>query len=164
MRSFIRPAMLLSIPFLAALIAVPVAASTPRSGPPLADLAEIVARHAEANEVPSDLVAAVISMESNWRFNARNGSFIGLMQISPGTARALGYRGQATGLFDPETNITFGVRYLALAYRLSGGDLCQTIGRYQAGADTRKLARSSLANCARARALMASAQESISAQ
>ena len=46
----------------------------------------------------------------------------GLMQIKYSTARGLGYRGTAAGLLDPNTNLTWGVRYLAGAYRYAQGD------------------------------------------
>jgi soluble lytic murein transglycosylase-like protein len=47
---------------------------------------------------------------------------MGLMQIKYTTARGLGYRGSAAGLLDPDTNLTWGVRYLAGAYRMAQGD------------------------------------------
>jgi soluble lytic murein transglycosylase-like protein len=40
---------------------------------------------------------------------------VGLMQIRPQTAAMLGYGGDAAGLFEPETNVRFGVAYLARA-------------------------------------------------
>jgi soluble lytic murein transglycosylase-like protein len=45
----------------------------------------------------------------------------------------MGYDGGRAGLFDPETNIKFGMKYLAKAHRLSGGFTCGTILRYNAG-------------------------------
>ena len=39
------------------------------------------------------------------------------MQIKPATARMMGYSGSTNGLFDPETNIKFGMKYLAKAHR-----------------------------------------------
>ena len=75
-----------------------------------AEISRIIDRHAEANGLPVDLVKAVITVESSWHRNARNGSSIGLMQITPGTANTLGFKGASNSLFDPETNIAVGVR------------------------------------------------------
>lgn len=58
-------------------------------------------------------IMALIRTESD--FNARAlspaGAF-GLMQVLPSTAADMGYTGPAEGLFDPETNIRIGMRYL----------------------------------------------------
>jgi soluble lytic murein transglycosylase-like protein len=93
----------------------------------------IVDRKADENGLPPSLVRAIITVESSWKSSARNGSSVGLMQITPGTAHALGFRGAFNELFDPETNISLGTRYLAEAYRLADGDLCATVVRYQSG-------------------------------
>src|SRR5690606_23865914 len=83
----------------------------------------MIARHAEANGVPAYLARAVVRVESNFRPNARGSAGeVGLMQIKPSTARMLGYSGSIKGLFDPETNIRFGMKYLGQAHKLGGGD------------------------------------------
>ena len=122
-------------------------------------LSALAEKYAQSHGIPSALVHAVIAVESGWRRNARNGSSIGLMQITPSTARSLGYRGSTNDLFDPETNIKFGVQYLALAYERAGGDLCGTVGRYQSGIDADKINAANRAYCARAKNLMATYQE-----
>jgi soluble lytic murein transglycosylase-like protein len=58
---------------------------------------------------------------------------IGLMQILPSTARMLRFVGTASDLAVPETNIHYGVTYLAQAWRLAGGDLCTAVMKYRAG-------------------------------
>ena len=104
--------------------------------------------------VPPSLVQAVITVESGWRRDATNGTSIGLMQITPATARSLGYRGTVKGLFDPATNLSLGVRYLALAYERARGDLCGTVSRYQSGIDTQKPSAANRTYCARAKRLI----------
>ncbi len=90
----------------------------------------IVARYAPSLRVPESLVRAVIKAESNYRPDTRGGAGeIGLMQIKLETACPMGYAGSANGLFEPETNIRFGMKYLAMAYELSGGETCETILR-----------------------------------
>jgi Transglycosylase SLT domain len=58
---------------------------------------------------------------------------IGLMQLLPSTARMLGFSGTLAELAAPETNIHYGVTYLATAWRLAGGDLCTAVMKYRAG-------------------------------
>ncbi|MFP5078165.1 lytic transglycosylase domain-containing protein [Rhizobium sp. YIM 134829] len=96
--------------------------------------APLIETYAEAYGVPVDLAQAVIRVESNYNPKARGSAGeIGLMQIKPATARMMGYDGGRAGLFDPETNIKFGMKYLAKAHTLSGGFTCGTILRYNAG-------------------------------
>src|SRR5437763_17209990 len=73
----------------------------------------LVATHASANGLPEALVHRVIVRESKYqpRLIGRGGT-IGLMQIKLATARGLGYTGDAEGLRDPNTNLTYGVKYL----------------------------------------------------
>lgn len=95
---------------------------------------KIVSRYAAAYGVSSALAHAVIRIESNYRPNARGShGEIGLMQIKPATARMLGYTGSAKGLYDPETNIKYGMKYLAMANDLGDGTTCGTILKYNAG-------------------------------
>ena len=55
------------------------------------------------------------------------------MQIKLATARGLGYTGDAEGLRDPDTNLTYGVKYLAGAYRAANGDHDRAMHYYAAG-------------------------------
>ena len=61
------------------------------------------------------------------------GGTIGLMQIKLATARSLGYTGDAEGLRDPETNLVYGVKYLAGAYRAANGDHNRAMAYYASG-------------------------------
>src|SRR5437764_52595 len=83
--------------------------------------AEMVARHAAANGVPASLVHRVIMRESRYNPRAVSKGNYGIMQIRLGTARAMGYTGTASGLLDPEVNMTYAVKYLAGAYKTAGG-------------------------------------------
>ncbi len=110
----------------------------------------IIARHAQKQGVPVALAHAVVRVESNYRANVRGSAGeIGLMQIKPATARMMGYSGSAKGLYDPETNIRFGMKYLAKAHQLGGGDTCGTILRYNAGHGAKRMNKISAAYCAK---------------
>lgn len=94
----------------------------------------LVATHAMANGVPEALVHRVIVRESRYqpRLVGRGGT-IGLMQIKLATARGLGYTGTAAGLRDPETNLTYGIKYLAGAYRAASSDHARAMRYYASG-------------------------------
>jgi soluble lytic murein transglycosylase-like protein len=112
-------------------------AALPFSGSAQAQRAQydaLVAKHAEANGVPEALVHRVIVRES--RYHAAlvgRGGTIGLMQIKLATARGLGYTGDAAGLRDPETNLLYGVKYLAGAYRVANGEHGRAVAYYASG-------------------------------
>jgi len=117
--------------FIVALIALVQIALTPRA---IAEpLDPLIAKHAAANGVPESLVYRVIRIESRGNPRVVNKGNYGLMQIRLGTARGVGYRGTAQGLLDPDTNMTYAVKYLAAAYRIAGCNESRAISYYQRG-------------------------------
>ena len=97
------------------------------------DIDALVRAHAQANNVPEALVHRVILRESRYQPQLiGRGGCIGLMQIKLATARSLGYTGDVAGLRDPATNLTYGIKYLAGAYRAANGDHARAM-RYYAG-------------------------------
>ncbi len=95
---------------------------------------DMVARHAAANNVPEELVHRVIMRESKYQPHLTGkGNTIGMMQIKHATARGVGYTGTAQGLYDPETNVKYAVRYLAGAYRTADGNHDLAVRYYAAG-------------------------------
>ncbi len=116
----------------------------------------IIARYAASYGVPVSLAKAVIKIESNYRPNMVGGAGeIGLMQIKPATARMMGYSGSAKGLFDPDTNIKYGMKYLAMARDLGGGTTCGTILKYNAGHGATRMNPVSAAYCSKVKVQMA---------
>jgi soluble lytic murein transglycosylase-like protein len=94
----------------------------------------LVASHAQANGVPEALVHRVIVRESRYQPHLiGRGGTIGLMQIKLATARGLGYTGTAEGLRDPNTNLTYAVKYLAGAYRAANGNPNRAVSYYASG-------------------------------
>jgi soluble lytic murein transglycosylase-like protein len=94
----------------------------------------LVSTHAMANGVPEALVHRVIVRESRYQPQLiGRGGTIGLMQIKLATARGLGYTGTAEGLRDPNTNLTYAVKYLAGAYRAANGDQRRAVAYYAGG-------------------------------
>ncbi|MDP2731900.1 MAG: lytic transglycosylase domain-containing protein [Hoeflea sp.] len=117
--------------------------------------ADLISSHAKSQGVPESLAHAVISVESNYRANARGSAGeVGLMQIKPATARMMGYRGSAKGLYNPETNIKYGMLYLAKAHQLGGGTTCGTILKYNAGHGAKRMNPVSQRYCGKVTKLM----------
>jgi soluble lytic murein transglycosylase-like protein len=122
---------LLSLVWLAAIAVLPFSQGAQAQR---AEYDALVASHARANGVPEALVHRVIVRESRYQPHlVGRGGTIGLMQIKLATARGLGYTGDAAGLRDPDTNLTYGVKYLAGAYRTANGDHGRAIHYYASG-------------------------------
>lgn len=93
----------------------------------------MAAGQAGAAGLPASLVERVIRRESGGNPRAVHAGNYGLMQIRLSTARAMGYTGSAAGLLDPQTNMTYALRYLAGAYRAAGGNESRAIALYSRG-------------------------------
>ena len=128
-----------SVFFLAAAGAV---VSQAQAGNPSA-YAALIATHASANGIPVELARAVVRHESNFnpRVTGRAGE-IGLMQIKLQTARGMGYTGSRKGLYDPATNIKWGMKYLGQARRMAGGSECGMLSRYNGGLYNKRMIKS----------------------
>lgn len=96
------------------------------------ELEAIIASAADKHGVDPSLIKAVIRAESGFRSGAvsRTGAQ-GLMQLMPGTARALG-----VDPTDPGQNIDGGVRYLKQQLDRFGGDVKMALAAYNAGPGT----------------------------
>jgi hypothetical protein len=117
---------------------------------------DTIRREAEHAGVPSDIGDAVAQVESAYDPGAVGGvGEVGLMQIRPTTAAMLGYRGTLVGLFEPETNIRFGIAYLARAWQLADGDLCRALMKYRAGHGEERMTPLSVEYCRRVRTHLA---------
>jgi len=98
-----------------------------------ADYEQMVQSHAAANGVPAELVHRVIVRESRYNPRAVSKGNYGMMQIKLATARGLGYTGTAQGLLDPDTNLTYAVKYLAGAYKAANGNQNRAVSYYAGG-------------------------------
>lgn len=95
---------------------------------------DLITKLSRKHHISADLVHAVVQTESNYNVNALGTSGeIGLMQIKYSTARQFGYNGTRRQLYEPANNLEFGIRYLAKAQQLSGGNLCRTVLKYNSG-------------------------------
>ena len=92
--------------------------------------AEMVLAAAAANELPAALLSAVIQHESSYdpRATSPKGAG-GLMQLMPDTAREMG----VTDVYDPQSNIQGGAKYLKRMMTLFGNDIALAVAAYNAG-------------------------------
>jgi soluble lytic murein transglycosylase-like protein len=90
----------------------------------------IIYNEAKKNDLPPELVAAVVHTESKFVPTARsNRGAVGLMQLVPKTGRWLGAR----NLTDPAQNIQAGAKYLRYLTDRFSGDQQKAIAAYNAG-------------------------------
>lgn len=91
---------------------------------------EIILKESAENELPPELVAAVVKTESDFRPRlVSNKNAHGLMQIIPSTGKFMGAR----DLFNPHDNIRTGTKYLRYLYDRYEGDRTKTLAAYNAG-------------------------------
>lgn len=115
----------------------------------------IIKAEAKKHGVPASLVKAVIQVESSFRPHVTGAAGeVGLMQIKPATAAMMGFKGKAKDLYDPATNIRYGVAYLAKAHKLGGGSTCGTILKYNAGHGAKKMNPISKRYCQKVKRLL----------
>ncbi|MBV9742873.1 MAG: lytic transglycosylase domain-containing protein [Acidobacteriia bacterium] len=111
-------------------VAPPPIVAAPPSAPEPAPFPEQLA-DAAANKygLPADLVRSVMKAESSLHSNVVSPKgAIGLMQLMPGTAQALG-----VDPHDPAQNVEAGTRYLRALLEKYGGALRHALAAYNAG-------------------------------
>jgi len=116
----------------------------------------LIAKYAKQHGVPVHLARAVVQVESSFRADVTGAAGeVGLMQIKLATARGMGYKGSRQELYNPATNLYWGMKYLGRAYQLAGGTTCGTILKYNAGHGAKKMNRISSRYCGRVKRIIA---------
>lgn len=111
-----------------------------RTSNPKGNYGKLIAKYAAQHGVPYRLARAVVQVESSFRAGVTGGAGeIGLMQIKLATARHMGYKGTRKQLYNPATNLYWGMKYLGKAHRLAGGSTCGTILKYNAGHGAKRM-------------------------
>jgi soluble lytic murein transglycosylase-like protein len=91
---------------------------------------DLIYKEAKKNDLPPELVAAVVHTESKFNPTARSGAGAqGLMQLVPRTGRWLG----ANNLMNPTQNVQAGAKYLRYLTDRFHGDQQKAIAAYNAG-------------------------------
>ena len=110
--------------------AVPLPAGAAEEGKPARSLEEIIADASDRHLIDADLIRIMIAAESGGDARAVSPKGArGLMQLMPETAAELG----VTDVFDPETNVEAGTRYLRLLLERYDNDLVKALAAYNAG-------------------------------
>ena len=104
-------------------------------GPAVAEqsrIHQLVSAKAQKHGVPPKLAHAVVKAESNYNCRAKNpsSSAAGVMQVLRRTANSVGVTGS---LMNCDAGLEAGMRYLKIAYRNAGGDLCGAATLYNRG-------------------------------
>jgi soluble lytic murein transglycosylase-like protein len=115
----------------AALLAGSVCFARPAQRPTTYD--QMIAREAKIHGIPEAFVHRILMRESRYNPRLVHNHCFGLMQIKYATARGMGYRGDARGLLDAQTNLTYAVPYLANAYRLAEGNEDRATALFRGG-------------------------------
>lgn len=133
----------------------PAEGSAAAVSPPSSAIEALIDSAAADNGVPTDLARALVFVLSSYNPRATGqAGEIGLMQLIPETARAMGFTGSASELYDPAVNLRYGMRYLAKAQQLGGGGTCQTVHRYSAGIYAKAMTQASQRFCAKVQTAM----------
>ncbi len=113
-----------------AITSAPVGSLYPGETP---ELRRLINKYADYYRVPRPLVHRIVQRESDYRPQARNGPYYGMMQILPETARGMGFEGQPNDLLDAETNLRYAVKYLRGAWLVSDGNMDKAVSWYARG-------------------------------
>lgn len=94
------------------------------------NIEELILKYANENNLDADFVKAVVKQESGFNPNATSKcGAMGLMQLMPQTARALG----VVDAYNPEQNIQGGVKYLKSMMTRFDNDPKLALAAYNAG-------------------------------
>ncbi len=92
--------------------------------------ASMIAQAARSQNLPENLIHAVITTESAYDPSAvSSAGAVGLMQLMPDTAKRYG----VSNRYDPVDNVSGGTRYLKDLLKLFGNDLILALASYNAG-------------------------------
>jgi soluble lytic murein transglycosylase-like protein len=97
------------------------------------EMRRLIRAAAAEHDIPEALLHRVIQRESDYRADARNGPYWGLMQILPQTARTMGFRGEPRELLDPRVNLRYAGRYLRGAWIVADGSIDRAVMWYARG-------------------------------
>jgi len=118
------------------------------SSQPRSRFRDLIEKETAGTGLAPEIAEAVMGVESGYNAGAIGGvGEIGLMQVLPSTARMLGFTGTNAELAVPETNVHYGVTYLAQAWRLARGDLCTAVMKYRAGHGETRFSHLSVSYC-----------------
>jgi len=95
---------------------------------------DMILKYSRQFGVDPNLVAALMWQESggDWQATSPTGP-VGLMQVAYSTAQSLGFRGTRAELYNPETNLYYGVMVIRDSLRRYGQDYYKAVYAYYSG-------------------------------
>ncbi len=96
--------------------------------------------------VPTWFAMKIAKVESGFNPLVTGGAGeIGVFQLKCATARGIGYSGSCSGLYNPATNVRYGLKYLSMAVRSSHGNLRLAASKHNGGLGCNHIVRSYVA-------------------
>lgn len=96
--------------------------------------------------VPTWFAMKIAKVESGFNPLVTGGAGeIGVFQLKCATARGIGYSGSCSGLYNPSTNVRYGLKYLSMAVRSSHGNLRLAASKHNGGLGCNHIVRSYVA-------------------
>ena len=96
--------------------------------------------------VPTWFALKIAKVESGYNPMVTGGEGeIGVFQMKCQTARGIGYSGSCSGLYNPATNVHWGLRHLSMAVKASRGNLRLAASMHNGGLGCRHIVRSYVA-------------------
>lgn len=93
-----------------------------------------IKKYSKIFHVESALINAIIEQESQYKpYVTGDAGEVGLMQVMPSTAKAFGWNPETEDLYNVDTNIKYGVKYIAFLER-NFTNVMDVISAYNAGA------------------------------
>lgn len=110
------------------------------------EIAAIIREMAPYYGVPTWFALRIADVESDYDPYARGrAGEIGVYQLKCQTARVMGFEGDCTDLIDARTNVRWGLKHLARAIALSGGNLRLAASKHNAGLSRKSLVQGYIA-------------------
>ncbi len=110
------------------------------------NVVSLIKAEAPRSGVPTWFALKIAKVESGYNPLVTGGEGeIGVFQMKCQTARGIGYSGSCSGLYNPATNVHWGLRHLSMAVKASRGNLRLAASMHNGGLGTRHIVRAYVA-------------------
>jgi len=110
------------------------------------NVVSLIKAEAPRSGVPTWFALKIAKVESGYNPLVTGGEGeIGVFQMKCQTARGIGYSGSCSGLYNPATNVHWGLRHLSMAVKASRGNLRLAASMHNGGLGCHHIVRSYVA-------------------
>ncbi len=110
------------------------------------NVVSLIKAEAPRSGVPTWFALKIAKVESGYNPLVTGGEGeIGVFQMKCQTARGIGYSGSCSGLYNPATNVHWGLRHLSMAVKASRGNLRLAASMHNGGLGCRHIVRAYVA-------------------